>query len=496
MRVSEGLLQPILTKIGLKQGCGISPLLFNLYIDKLTGIFDNSCDPVTLGGEDLSCLLWADDLVLFSTSPEGLQNAMNKTHCFYSDIDLEMNTKKTKVMIFNVRGIKVTNTAFYVGNCPIEIVDNYQYLGIKFKPSGSFQVAMGELFEKAKRAWFSISNVLYQHKKLAVKKALQLFDSLIRPILLYAVEFWLPFIVSKKGLSSSHSLMKFWESFQPELLNQKVCRMLLSVHKKSSRLAVLGELGRYPIMLPALKLCLKYQYSQENTDKDSLIYKAILDMKNDPQLDSWYSRVEKIKSYLNIGKCSGKPQKVGAFTERKIDSKFDRFFLDEVNKVNIGPDGLDHNKLRLYKTFKGSFRQEPYLSIVKNRNQRAWLSRYRISAHNLRIESGRHTSPVTPLAQRICVYCSSGVCDSELHAILMCETFKLKRQCFFSRMSALCPSFSTLTAEQKLSSLLCPVTAEIAKCVNKYLGIISRTRKEIDLGLSPSNLELYIQHKA
>ena len=187
---------------------------------------------------------------------------------------------------------------------------------------------------------------------------------------------------------------------------------------------------------------------------------------------------------------------MGEFMERKINSKFDRFFLDEVNKVNIGPDGLDHNKLRLYKTFKGSFRQEPYLSIVKNRNQRAWLSRYRISAHNLRIESGRHTSPVTPLAQRICVYCSSGVCDSELHAILMCETFELKRQCFFSRMSALCPSFTTLTAEQKLSSLLCPVTAEIAKCVNKYLGIISRTRKEIDLGLSPSNLELYIQHKA
>ena len=58
VRVSEGLLQPILTKIGLKQGCGISPLLFNLYIDKITGIFDNSCDPVTLGGEDLSCLLW------------------------------------------------------------------------------------------------------------------------------------------------------------------------------------------------------------------------------------------------------------------------------------------------------------------------------------------------------------------------------------------------------------------------------------------------------
>ena len=88
-----------------------------------------------------------------------------------------------------------------------------------------------------------------------------------------------------------------------------------------------------------------------------------------------------------------------------------------MTKVNIGQDGLDHNKLRLYKTFKGSFKQEPYLSIVNNRNQRAWLSRYRISAHILRIESGRYTSPVTPVAQRVCVYCTSGDYDTELHAI-------------------------------------------------------------------------------
>ena len=58
VRVSEGLLQPILTKIGLKQGFGISLILLNFFIDKIRGVFDNSCDPVTLEGEDLSCLLW------------------------------------------------------------------------------------------------------------------------------------------------------------------------------------------------------------------------------------------------------------------------------------------------------------------------------------------------------------------------------------------------------------------------------------------------------
>ena len=149
----------------------------------------------------------------------------------------------------------------------------------------------------------------------------------------------------------------------------------------------------------------------------------------------------------------------------------------------------------MYKLLKGSFKQEPYITNIKNRNQRAWLSRYRTSAHNLRVESGRYTSPVTPLSHRVCVFCDSGECDTELHAILFCDTFKLKRQCFFGRVSVLCPNFLSLTADQQLVTLLCPATTQLAKCVSKYLGIISQVRKEIDLGLTPESLRLYIEHK-
>ena len=230
VRLSDGLLQPILTTIGLKQGCGISPLLFNLFINKLPEIFDKTCDPVKLGEEDLSSLLWADDLVLLSSSAQGLQNAIDRTFSFYKDLGLDLNTKKTKVMIFNPWGIKLPGFNFFVSGSPLEIVDNYQYLGIKLKTSGSLQFAASELLAKANRAWFAISNVLYQHKKMAVQKALQLFDSLIRPVFSYAAEFWLPFIIPKKGFESQANLLKSWETFQPEILNQKVCRLLLSVH--------------------------------------------------------------------------------------------------------------------------------------------------------------------------------------------------------------------------------------------------------------------------
>ena len=143
VRVSDGLLQPIMTTIGLKQGCGISPLLFNLFIDKITTIFDKSCDPVSLGGEDLSCLLWADDLVLLSTTPDGLQNAINRTHNFYNDHGLQMNTKKTKVLVFNSRGLKLTKHNLFVGGSPLEIVDNYQYLGIKAQTIWVISVCSG-----------------------------------------------------------------------------------------------------------------------------------------------------------------------------------------------------------------------------------------------------------------------------------------------------------------------------------------------------------------
>ena len=50
-------------------------------------------------------------------------------------------------------------------NIPMEVVYTYQYLGINLKPSRSMQVVVGELFDKANRAWFAISNVLDKYKR-------------------------------------------------------------------------------------------------------------------------------------------------------------------------------------------------------------------------------------------------------------------------------------------------------------------------------------------
>ena len=151
--------------------------------------------------------------------------------------------------------------------------------------------------------------------------------------------------------------------------------------------------------------------------------------------------------------------------------------------------------MRFYKTLKGSFCPEPYIHNVANRSQRAWLTRYRVSAvANLRVECGRYTRPVTPLDQRVCCYCSSNTLDDEMHAILLCPTMSLKRNCFVGKMSSLIPDFDTLSDRDKLATILCPKNNETAICASKFLGIISETRKKIDMGLSDDMLGRYTKH--
>ena len=101
---------------------------------------------------------------------------------------------------------------------------------------------------------------------------------------------------------------------------------------------MLGELGRYPVLFPAIKLCMKYQYHIGNFDKNTLLSKAINEMNNNPELDCWVSRVNKIKTLLKIPKLYGKPDRIGFVLDKIIKGKFDGYFLDQIDEIRIGSD--------------------------------------------------------------------------------------------------------------------------------------------------------------
>ena len=59
-----------------------------------------------------SSLFWADDIVLFSESEEGLQKMLKTLETYYNENELTLNTDKTKCMIFNKTGKLLKTTPF------------------------------------------------------------------------------------------------------------------------------------------------------------------------------------------------------------------------------------------------------------------------------------------------------------------------------------------------------------------------------------------------
>jgi hypothetical protein len=63
--------------LGVKQGDNLSPNLFKIFINDLPDYIEDSIDLILLNNKPLNCLLYADDLVLFSTSAKGLQTRLD-----------------------------------------------------------------------------------------------------------------------------------------------------------------------------------------------------------------------------------------------------------------------------------------------------------------------------------------------------------------------------------------------------------------------------------
>jgi len=75
--VAQGYISPKLpATLGVKQGCCMSPVLSNIFQNDLHEIFSN-CDPIVLGDIKINSISWADDLIMMSTSKQGLQKCLD-----------------------------------------------------------------------------------------------------------------------------------------------------------------------------------------------------------------------------------------------------------------------------------------------------------------------------------------------------------------------------------------------------------------------------------
>ena len=293
IKFSHGLSSPFLSERGVKQGDVLSPLLFNYFINDLNNTIDGcNSDPVVIGDLSLNILLYADDIVLLSQSKTGLQNSLNALYNYCSSWKLQVNTDKSKVMVFNSNGKSFINE-FKYNDSVLQTVTQFSYLGIVMKYNGNFQLAISTLMGKARKAYFKIKKTIGLNNPCRLLE--KLFDTLVSPILTYCCEVW--------GIDSI-----FKDSDPFEKLHIKFLKEILGVHCKSSNDACRAELSRLPLKSKILFSSIKF-YDHIISSDNTLVQLVYIATKT---RNSWVGKIKRViqnlgYSFLAEGNIPLKP---------------------------------------------------------------------------------------------------------------------------------------------------------------------------------------------
>ena len=178
VKLTEGITPFFKSEVGVRQGCNLSQMLFNLFINDLVEYLQSDItEAVKLNEYSCNCLMYADDLLLLLESLEGLCQTMDKLGNYCVQWKLNISSIKTKIMIFG-KNLKRTGLTHNIGNVTVEGCQDYPYLGTIMTPTNSSVKCKTHLFKQANKAMWgflkqvnfpSMSNYLEIDEGITVK---------------------------------------------------------------------------------------------------------------------------------------------------------------------------------------------------------------------------------------------------------------------------------------------------------------------------------------
>jgi hypothetical protein len=154
---------------GVRQGCCLSPILFNLYSEYLTKEVLEGLGDFKIGRRIIHAVKYADDLVLLAKEEKVLQDMIDKLIEIGICYGIEMNVEKTKLMRISRQPLPVK---IMIDQKQLENVESFKYLGSILTNEGKFtceikcRIATAKAAFNKKRALFTSTLGLELRKKL------------------------------------------------------------------------------------------------------------------------------------------------------------------------------------------------------------------------------------------------------------------------------------------------------------------------------------------
>ena len=123
------------TTVGVRQGCLLSPILFNMFLARITTeALEDHEGTVSIRGRTTTKLRFADDIDGLAGEEEELANLVERLDKASTAHGMETSDEKTKLMTNNTSGI---NTKIKMNGQKLETVTSFKYLGSVITDEGS-----------------------------------------------------------------------------------------------------------------------------------------------------------------------------------------------------------------------------------------------------------------------------------------------------------------------------------------------------------------------
>lgn len=186
VRIAGGKSNSFPVRVGLRQGCPLSPILFITFMDRISRR-SLGVEGVRFGDLRIKSLLFADDVVLLASSGRDLQLSLDRFAAKCEAAGMKISTSKSETMVLSRKRVACP---LRIGDEVLPQVEEFKYVGVLFTSEGRKEREIDRRIGAASAVMRALHRSVVVKRELSRKAKLSIYQSIFVPTLTYGHELW------------------------------------------------------------------------------------------------------------------------------------------------------------------------------------------------------------------------------------------------------------------------------------------------------------------